>query len=109
MTIAGGFFIESLDVLNCYSNLFIYDFSFVIVWIWFLIPLILSLSNLICIYFNIVFVGVDNWILDFAIFIRIIKGCSKDLDDDDDDKVEEIFEDFDVNVSVSPIDRKSVV
>ena len=61
----------------------------------------MSLSNLICISFNIVYVGVANWIFDFAVFIRIIKGCSKDLEDDD--IVEEIFEDFDVNVSVSPI------
>ncbi|XP_059592332.1 F-box protein PP2-B3 isoform X3 [Vitis vinifera] len=34
-------------------------------------------------------------------FMGIIKGCSKDLEDDD--KVDEIFEDFDINVSVSPI------
>ena len=104
MTVAGGFSIESGDVLNCSSNLFISDFPFVIVWIWFLIPLILSLSNLICISFNIVSVGVDNWIFDFAAFIGIIKGCSKDVeDDDDDDKVEEIFKDFDDNVSLYPI------
>ena len=64
----------------------------------------MSSFNLICISFNIVSVGVTNWIFDFATFIGIIKGCSKDLeDDDDDDKVEEIFEDFNVNVSVSPI------
>ena len=71
------------------------------VWIWFLvwlIPLILSLSNLICISFNIISVGVANWIFDFAAFIGIIKGWSKHLeddddeDDDDDDKVEETFE-----------------
>ena len=51
LTVAGGFSIESGDILNCSSILFIYDFPFVIVWIWFLfwlIPLILSLSNLIC-------------------------------------------------------------
>ena len=65
----------------------------------------MSLSNLICISFNIVSVGVDNWIFDFAAFMGIIKGCSRDLeeDDDDDDKVDEIFEDFDINVFVSPI------
>ena len=64
----------------------------------------MSLSHLICISFNIVSIGVANWIFDFTAFIGIIKGCSKDLeDDDDDDKVEEIFEDFDVNVSISPI------
>ena len=61
----------------------------------------MSLSNLICISFNIVSVGVDNWIFDFAAFMGIIKGCSKDLEDDD--KVDEIFEDFDINVFVSPI------
>ena len=83
------------------------------VWIWFLvwlIPLILSLSNLICISFNIISVGVANWIFDFAEKnIGIIKGWSKHLegdvdeDDDNDDKVEDTFEEncnFDV---VSPI------
>ena len=68
----------------------------------------MSLSNLICIYFNIISVGVANWIFDFAVFIGIIKGWSKHLedDDDDDDKVEETFEekfDFDVVVVISPI------
>ena len=73
-------------------------------------PWILSLSNLYCISFNIVFVGVASCIFDFAAFIGIIKGWSKDLAeyDDDDDKVEEKFEekvsfdDFDV-FDVSPI------
>ena len=73
-------------------------------------PWILSLSNLYCISFNIVFVGVTSCIFDFAAFIGIIKGWSKDLAeyDDDDDKVEEKFEekvsfdDFDV-FDVSPI------
>ena len=81
----------------------IYDFPFVIVWIWFLfllIPLILSLSNLSCISFNIVSIGVASCIFDFAAFIGIIKGWSRGLadyddDDDDDDKVGEKF-DFDV-------------
>ena len=83
--------IKSGHILNCSSILFISDFPFVIVWIWFLIPLILSLSNQICISFNIVSVGVTNWIFDFATFIGIIKCCSKDLVeyDDDDDKIEE--------------------
>ena len=64
-------------------------------------PLILSLSNLSCISFNIVSVGVASCIFDFATFIRIIKGCSKDLaDDDDDDKVGENCEEkFDFDVS----------
>ena len=73
----------------------IYDFPVVIVWIWFLfwlITLILSLSNLSCISFNIVYVGVASCIFDFAAFIGIIKGWSKDLADDDDDKVGENFE-----------------
>ena len=63
--------------------------------------LILSLSNLSCISFNIVSVGVANWIFDFAAFIGIMKGWSRDLEDDDeDDKVEEIFEEkFDFDVS----------
>ena len=73
-------------------------------------PWILSLSNLYCISFNIVFVGVASCIFDFAAFIGIIKGWSKDLTeyDDDDDKVKEKFEekvsfdDFDV-FDVSPI------
>ena len=73
-------------------------------------PWILSLSNLYCISFNIVFVGVASCIFDFTAFIGIIKGWSKDLAeyDDDDDKVEEKFEekvsfdDFDV-FDVSPI------
>ena len=60
--------------------------------------LILSLSNLNCISFNIVSVGVASYIFDFATFIGTIKCCSKDLAeyDDDDDKVEE---DFVFNVS----------
>ena len=61
----------------------------------------MSSFNLICISFNIVSVGVTNWIFDFAAFIGIIKGYSKDLeDDDDDDKVGEKLEgkvDFDVS------------
>ena len=81
-------------------------FSFFIVWIWFLvwlIPLILSLSNISCISFSIVYVGVSSCIFDFVAFIGIIKGCSEDLaeyddDDDDDDKVEENFV-----LDVSPI------
>ena len=88
MTVAGGFTIESGDILNCSSILLISDFLFVMVWIWFLvwlIPLILSLSNLICISFNIISVGVANWIFDFAAFIGIIKGWSKHLEDDDDE------------------------
>ena len=60
----------------------------------------MSLSNLICISFNIVSVVVANCIFDFAAFIGIMKGWSRDLeeedDDDDDDKVEENF-DFDVS------------
>ena len=54
--------------------------------------LILSLSNLSYISFNIVSIGVASCIFDFAVFIGIIKGWSKDLaefDADDDDKVEE--------------------
>ena len=72
-------------------------FLFIIVWIWFLfwvIPLILSLSNVNCISFNIVSIGVASCIFDFAVFIGIIIGWSKDLaeyDDDDDDKVGEKF------------------
>ena len=102
MTIARGLTIESRDILNFYSILLIYDFPVVIVWIWFLfwlIPLIPSLSNLSCISFNIVSIGVANWIFDFVAFLGIIKDCSKVLtDNDDDDKVEEKFEekfDFD--------------
>ena len=61
-------------------------------------------------FFKIVFVGVPSCMFDFAAFIWIIKGWSKDLAeyDDDDDKVEEKFEekvsfdDFDV-FDVSPI------
>ena len=65
----------------------------------------LNLFNLSCISFNIVFVGVESCIFYLAAFMGIIKGCSRDLeeDDDDNDKVDEIFEDFDVNVFVSPI------
>ena len=77
LTVTRGLTIESGDILNWYSILLIYDFPFVIVWIWFLfllIPLILSLSNLSCISFNIVFVGVASCIFDFAAFIRIIKS-----------------------------------
>ena len=47
-----------------------------------------------------------NWIFDFAAFIGIIKGWSEHLEDDDDDKVEETFEEncnFDV---VSPQDEE---
>ena len=107
MTIAGGLTIELGDILKFYSILLIYDFPFVIVWIWFLfwlIPLILSLSNLSCISFNLVSIGVASCIFDFAAFIGIIKGCSKVLtDDDDDDKVEKKFEEkFDFD-DVSPI------
>ena len=43
-------------------------------------------------FFNIVSIGVASCIFDFAVFIGIIIGWSKDLaeyDDDDDDKVEE--------------------
>ena len=63
--------------------------------------LILSLSNLNCISFNIVSVGVPSYIFDFATFIGTIKCCSKDLAEyDDDDKVRENFEEkiaFDVS------------
>ena len=66
------------------------------VWIWFLfwlIPLILSLSKLSCISFSIVYVGVSSCIFDFVAFIGIIKGWFRGLaDDDDDDKVWENFE-----------------
>ena len=41
--------------------------------------LILSLSNLNCISFNIVSVGVASYIFDFATFIGTIKCCSKDM------------------------------
>ena len=59
-------------------------------------PLILSLSNLSCISFNIVYIGVTSCIFDFAAFIGIIKGWSRDFAeyDDDDDKVEEKIEKF---------------
>ena len=81
------------------------DFPFVIVWIWFLfwlIPLILSLSKLSCISFNTIYVGVSSCIFDFAAFIGIIKGWFRGLvDDDDDDKVEENFEEK-VDFEVSP-------
>ena len=61
-----------------------------------------SLSNLSCISFNIVSIGVASCMFDFAAFIRIIKGWSRNLteDDDDDDKVGEKLEgkvDFDVS------------
>ena len=61
--------------------------------------LILSLSNLSCISFNIVSVGVASCIFDFVAFIGIIKGWPRDLAEDDDDRVIEKFEekvDFDV-------------
>ena len=72
-----------------------------------LIPLILSLSNLSCISFNLVSIGVASCIFDFAAFIGIIKGWSKDLAkyDDDDDKVGENFEEkvyFDVSLTSPP-------
>ena len=41
--------------------------------------LILSLSTLNCISFNIVSVGVASYIFDFATFIGTIKCCSKDM------------------------------
>ena len=86
--------IKSGHILNCYSILLTCDLFFVIVWIWFLfwlIPLILSLPNISCISFSIVYVGVASCMFDFATFIGIIKGWSKDLVeyDDDDDKIEE--------------------
>ena len=61
-----------------------------------------SLSNLSCISFNIVSIGVASCMFGFAAFIRIIKGWSRNLteDDDDDDKVGEKLEgkvDFDVS------------
>ena len=102
---------ESRDILNCSSILWIYDFPFVIVWIWFLfwlISLILSLSNLSCISFNIVCVGVASCIFDFATFIGIIKGCFKDWADDDDDKVEEKI-DFDVSPTSLPRQKKTKI
>ena len=114
LIVEGGWTIESRDILNCSSILLTSDFLFVMVWILFLfwlIPLILSLSNLSCISFSIVYVGVSSCIFDFVAFIGIIKGCSEDLaeyddDDDDDDKVEEKFEekvDFGIDFDVSPI------
>ena len=91
-----GLTIESGDILNYSFILLTFDFPFIIVWIWFLfwlMSLILSLSNLSYISFNIVSIGVASCIFDFAVFIGIIKGWSKDLaeydDDGDDDKVEE--------------------
>ena len=56
-----------------------------------------SLSNLSCISFNIVSIGVESCMFDFAKFVGIMKGWSRDLaeyddDDDDDDKVEENVE-----------------
>ena len=66
------------------------------VWIWFLfwlIPLILSLSNLNFISFNIVSIGVASYMFDFAAFIGLIKSWSRGLTEyDDDDKVWENFE-----------------
>ena len=65
-----------------------------------------SLSNLSCISFNIIFVGVESCIFYFEAFIRIMKGWSRDLAkyDDDENKVEEenfkIFNDFDVSSSL---------
>ena len=62
-----------------------------------------SLSNLSCISFNIIFVGVESCIFYFEAFIGIMKGWSRDLAkyDDDENKVEEekfkIFNDFDVS------------
>ena len=38
-----------------------------------------SLSNLSCISFNIVSVGVDSCMFDFEALIGIMKGSSKDL------------------------------
>ena len=105
--------IEFEDILNCSFILLTFDLSFVIVWIWFLfwlMPLILSWSNLSYISFNIIFVGGASCIFDFLAFIGLIKSWFRDLAkyDDDDDKVEEKFEekvsfdDFDV-FDVSPI------
>ena len=102
MTVTRGLTIESGDILNCSSILWIFYFSFVIVWIWFLfwlIPLILSLSNLSCISFSIVYVGVSSCIFDFVAFIGIIKGCSKDLANDNDKVGENFEENFDFDVS----------
>ena len=55
-------------------------------------------------FFKIVFVGVPSCMFDFAAFIWIIKGWSKDLAeyDDDDDKVGENFEEK-IDFDVSPI------
>ena len=57
--------------------------------------------------FNIVSVGIESYIFDFAAFIEKMKGWSRDLaEDDDDDKVEENFEekvDFDFSLDVFPI------
>ena len=87
----GGVAIEFGDILNCSSILLVPDLSFVMVWIWFifwLIPLILSLSNLSCISVNIVSVGVESCIFNFAAFLGIMKYWSKNFAKyDDDDKV----------------------
>ena len=87
----GGVAIEFGDILGCSSILLVPDLSFVMVWIWFifwLIPLILSLSNLSCISVNIVSVGVESCIFYFVAFLRIMKDWSKNFAKyDDDDKV----------------------
>ena len=88
--------IESVDILNCS----IPGLSFVIIWIWFLfwlISLILSLSNLCCIFFNTVVIGVESCKFDFAVFIGVMKGwfgdfAEYDHDDGGDDKVEKKVE-----------------
>ena len=88
--------IESGDILNCS----IPSLSSVIIWIWllfWLISLILSLSNLCCVSFNTVSIGVESCKFDFAVFIGVMKGwfgdfAEYDHDDGGDDKVEEKVE-----------------
>ena len=69
--------IEYEVILNCSSILLIYDLSFFMVLICFLvwlIPLMVSLYNLSCIYFYIIYVAVESCIFDFATFIGIMKS-----------------------------------
>ena len=61
-----------------------------------------SLSNLSYVSFNVVYVGVESCIFYFAAFIEIMKGCSRDLenddDDDDDDDNDKVAEKVEENV-----------
>ena len=61
--------------------------------------LMVSLYNLSCIYFTIIYVGITSCMFDFAAFIGIIKGWSRDLAEDNDDKVEKLEGKVDFNVS----------